>query len=241
MTVLDPRRGGEWSRWTASFDKPKGIVVVSAHWERAPATIGATRTLPLIYDFGGFPAEMYRVRYPAPGSRALGDRVERLVAPAGPVRRDETRGLDHGAWCPLVWLYREADVPVLPLSLPSRDPRSLLAIGRRLAPLRDEGVLVLGSGNLTHNLRATSRAEKPPAWASEFDAWCADVLARRDVDALSDWTRKAPAARTAHPTVEHFTPVLVVLGAGLDSGDAVRFPITGFEGGSISRRCVQIG
>jgi 4,5-DOPA dioxygenase extradiol len=242
LATLDAGKGGEWTRWASSFPKPRAILVVSAHFERAPVTIGATTTVPLVYDFGGFPRAMYDLRYPAPSAPALADRVERLLSPAFPVRRDPRRGLDHGAWCPLRWLAPKADVPVLSVSLPTQDGASLVRMGRALAPLRDEGVLVLGSGNLVHNLRMLGRdGSTVPAWASEFDSWCEAVLARRDVDALVDWRRKAPAAATAHPTAEHLVPLMVVLGAGLEPRDAVRFPITGFEAGSISRRCVQVG
>jgi 4,5-DOPA dioxygenase extradiol len=241
MTALDAAKGGAWTRWAASWPKPKAVLVVSAHWERAPATIGATTTVPLIYDMVGFPEALYRVRYPAPGAPKLADRVQRILGAVGPVRRDEARGLDHGAWVPLRWLYPDADVPVLPLSLPSQDPRQLVTTGRRLAPLRDEGVLVLGSGNLVHNLGRLGRDGTPtPSWAKEFDEWCAGALARKDVDALVDWQRRAPAPRQAHPTAEHLNPVLVVAGAGFDDSAAVRFPITGFEGSSVSRRCVEV-
>jgi 4,5-DOPA dioxygenase extradiol len=139
-------------------------------------------------------------------------------------------------------MYPGAEVPVLALSLPTQDPARLVALGRALAPLRDEGVLVLGSGNVVHNLRALSReGTAPPSWAKEFDEWAAGALASRDVSALVDWRRRAPGAREAHPTAEHWTPVLVALGAGLDGGEPVRFPVAGFEAGSVSRRCVQVG
>jgi 4,5-DOPA dioxygenase extradiol len=241
-TVLDATRGGEWTRWTAAFPRPASILVVSAHWERAPATVGATTAVPLVYDFYGFPREMYALRYPAPGSPGLARRVGECLAPLGGVRSDPGRGLDHGAWCPLRWMYRDADVPVLSLSLPTQDPARLVALGRALAPLRDEGVLVLGSGNVVHNLRALGRdGTPPPAWSKEFDEWTSRTVAARDLDALVDWRRKAPGAREAHPTAEHWTPLLVASGAGVAGGGDVRFPVVGFEAGSVSRRCVQFG
>jgi 4,5-DOPA dioxygenase extradiol len=242
LSTLDPARGGEWRRWASSFPTPRAILVVSAHFERAPATLGATTPVPPIHDFRGFPRALYALRYSPPGAPHLASRVEGLLSPAFPVRRDPARGLDHGAWCPLRWLAPRADVPTLSLSLPTQDPAGLFRLGRALAPLRDEGVLVLGSGNLVHNLRALGAEGSPvPAWASEFDAWCAGALARRDVDALLDWRRRAPAPARAHPTAEHLTPLFVVLGAGAEERGAVRFPVTGFEAGSVSRRCVQIG
>jgi 4,5-DOPA dioxygenase extradiol len=240
MTALDPRTGGEWAAWTASFPKPKAVLVVSAHFELAPLTIGATTPVDLIDDFYGFPDELYAVTYRAPGAPALADTVERRLKGVEKTDRDPERGLDHGAWAPLVWMYRAADVPVLTISMPTDDPRRLVAIGRALAPLRDEGVAILGSGNVTHNLGRLGGGATP-GWASEFDAWCAEAVAKRDLDAFVTWRSKAPAAKLAHPTTDHFTPLLVVLGAALDDGSPVRFPITGFEGGSISRRCVQFG
>jgi len=242
MAVLDPAAGGAWARWTAGFAKPRAILVVSAHFELAPVTIGATTPVPLIYDFHGFPDELYAVTYAPPGAPALADDVERRLRAIGEVSRDPERGLDHGSWAPLSWMYRAADVPVLTISMPTDRPERLIAIGRALAPLRDEGVAILGSGNVTHNLRLRG-GDGTPAWASEFDAWCTEALVKRDVDAFVTWRTKAPASKTAHPTTEHFNPLLVTLGAALDDEAAAppRFPVTGFEGGSFSRRCVQFG
>ena len=140
-------------------------------------------------------------------------------------------------------MYPEADVPVLQVSLPSLDPQALFDLGRALAPLRDEGVLIVGSGFLTHNLRAANfgPSAATPAWATEFDAWAADVLARQDVDALLDYRHRAPGVRLALPTHEHFVPVVAALGAAVDRPDAVTFPITGFAYGSMTRRSVQFG
>jgi 4,5-DOPA dioxygenase extradiol len=242
MLAVDAAKGSELSRWTASFPRPRAVLVVSAHWERAPATIGATTPRPLVYDFSGFPDALYRIRYDAPGAPDLADRVEGLLRPLGDVRRAPARGLDHGAWVPLRWMYPDADVPVLPLSLPTQDPVRLLALGRALAPLSREGVLVLGSGNVVHNLGRLARdGAATPRWASDFDAWVEDVVSRRDLDALADYARRAPAPDLAHPTKEHFTPLILTVGAGVDAGGAVRYPVAGFEAGSISRRCVQIG
>ncbi len=240
MTALDPQSGGEWARWTAGFAKPKAVLVVSAHFELAPISIGATTPVDLIYDFGGFPDELFQVKYACPGAPALADDVEKRLATQFKTERDPERGLDHGAWVPLSWMWRKADVPVLTISMPTNDPATLVAIGRKLAPLRDEGVAILGSGNVTHNLRIRG-GDGTPSWASEFDAWCTDALVRKDVDAFMTWRAKAPGAKMSHPTLEHFNPLLVVLGAALDDGATAKFPITGFEGGSFSRRCVQFG
>jgi 4,5-DOPA dioxygenase extradiol len=242
-TALDATKGGLWTQWSDRMPRPTAVLVVSAHWERAPITIGATESVPLIYDFSGFDRPLYEVRYAPPGAAALADRVEALLRPRNAVRRAPDRGLDHGAWVPLKWMYPRADVPVLPLSLPTQEPGALLRMGRELAPLREEGVLLLGSGNVVHNLGELDWAgnSPPPSWAAEFDAWAAEVLSRGDLDALAEYARKAPAARRAHPTREHFVPLLVVAGAGFERGGRATFPVTGFEAGSISRRCVQVG
>lgn len=236
----------ELSGWGSAMPKPKALLVLSAHWEARPATIGATTTVPLVYDFYGFPERYYAKTYAAPGAPELAARVRALLGAAKlGVAEDPARGLDHGAWVPLTAMYPAADVPTLQLSLPSLDGKELFALGRALAPLRDEGVLVMGSGFLTHNMRALGSASTP-AWASEFDAWVADALARRDHDALLDWMVKAPGAALAHPRSEHFAPVVAAAGAAsaaeLARGD-VRFPIEGYwaMAPAFSRRSVQFG
>jgi len=242
--ALDPQKGADFVRWGSALPRPRAILAVSAHWEAAPVVLGATETRELVYDFSGFPRPLYEVRYPSPGAPDLARRVESLLTAAGQsVRRDEARGLDHGVWVPLVHMFADASVPVLQISMPtSLGAGALFELGRVLAPLRDDGVLVLGSGNLTHNLRrlSWSGAGEPPAWASEFDEWIGGVLARRDFDALVDYANKAPALREAHPTEEHLQPVLVTAGAAASSGGAARFPVQGFEYGSLSRRSVEL-
>jgi 4,5-DOPA dioxygenase extradiol len=240
MLVVNPTRGAELARLASGLPRPAAILVLSAHWEEAPVTIGATSPVPLIYDFSGFPADLYRARYDAPGAPALADRVEGLLAAFRP-RRDARRGLDHGAWVPLRWMYPKADVPVLPVSIPTEDPASLFRLGRALAPLREEGVQILGSGNLVHNLRRLGpETSATPPWAAEFDRWCAEAVSRREVDAILDWRRKAPAPSIAHPTADHFVPLLPVLGAAADGPWSVSYPVEGFEAGTISRRCVVL-
>src|SRR5664279_4488036 len=144
--VDDATWPAELAAWAAGLPRPKAILVVSAHWESAPLTLGATRTVPLYYDFYGFPERFYQVTYPAPGAPELATRVRQLLGDETPVAQDETRGLDHGAYVPLTVMWPDADIPVLQISMPSLDPRTLLEVGRRLAPLRDEGVLIMGSG-----------------------------------------------------------------------------------------------
>ena len=231
---------GELAAWAKALPRPKAIVVVSAHWEARPLSIGATRPLPLIYDFYGFPERFYQLEYPAPGAPEVAARMRELLQGAGIATTDQPeRGLDHGTYVPLMCMYPEAEIPVLQISLPSMDPRELFAIGQALAPLRDEGVLVIGSGFITHNLRALSLRETP-AWANEFDAWTADAVTRRDHDALIDYRAKAPGVRESLPTHEHFVPVIVAAGAAPDA--SVTLPITGFWfGGAMTRRSAQFG
>ena len=232
----------ELAAWADALPKPKGVLMVSAHWEERPTTLGATRAVPLVYDFYGFPERYYQTRYPAPGAPVLAARVRDLLRQKGIPSADQPdRGLDHGAYVPLVAMYPDADVPVLQVSMPALDPRALFELGRALAPLREEQVLVFGSGFLTHNMRYAFRPGIP-AWAREFDEWAADALSRFDVDALQDFRSRAPAARQALPTWEHFAPVLVAAGAAAGERPRTTFPITGFwMEGAFTRRSVQFG
>ncbi|GAA3534547.1 class III extradiol ring-cleavage dioxygenase [Amycolatopsis ultiminotia] len=232
-----------WTRqlaeWSAGLAEPKAILVVSAHWEEAPLTLGATTTVPLVYDFWGFPERYYQVRYAAPGAPELATRVRKLLqSTATPVRDAPERGLDHGAYVPLVEMYPAANVPVLQISLPSLDPRVLYDLGRKLAPLRDEGVLIIGSGFFTHNLHAMRQVDGsdgvPPQWSAEFDHWGEEVLRTGDLDALLDFQHKAPAAGIAHPKIEHFAPLFVSLGASSAEGQG-RTVIDGFWYGLAKR------
>lgn len=243
--AVDARKGADLQRWAAEMPRPGAILVISAHWENAPVTIGTTRTRELMYDFYGFPRELYEIRYDAPGAPELAARIESMLAATpsvGPIARED-RPLDHGVWVPLLHMAPDASVPVLQLSMPSRlGPTALFELGRALAPLRDEGVLILGSGNLVHNLRQLDwRGNTTPSWAEEFDQWSRDIVAAGDLDSLVDYRNKAPGLRIAHPTEEHFQPVLVAAGAASIDGAPASFPVEGFEFGSISRRCVQFG
>ena len=234
----DPAWIAELAQWAQDLPRPRSILMVSAHWEARPLTLGATRPVPLIYDFYGFPDRFYRLQYAAPGAPELADRVRGLVAATGLPIHASDRGLDHGAYIPLMCMFPRAEIPVLQLSMPSLDPHELHALGRALAPLRDEGVLIVGSGFLTHNLRAP-RGATTTGWASDFDQWIGDVLTRGDHDALLDYRRKAPALRLAHPTEEHLAPIL--LAAGAAGTDPARFPIDGFWFSAFSKRSVQFG
>jgi 4,5-DOPA dioxygenase extradiol len=231
-----------WTRqlagWAAALPGPRSILVVSAHWEEAPLTVGATETVPLVYDFWGFPERYYRVTYPAPGAPDLATEVVTLL---GSAHHDPDRGLDHGAYVPLVEMFPDADLPVLQISMPSLDPTVLLEVGRRLAPLRDQGVLIIGSGFTTHNLRemdpAAGDRATAPSWSVEFDDWVERTIAAGDVDALLEFQRTAPAARLAHPRTEHFAPLFVALGATLDGFDSTSV-VDGFWYG-LSKRSFQ--
>lgn len=189
---------------------PKAVVVVSAHWESPTLKISISAKPETIHDFGGFPQALFECQYPAPGEPVLAERLALLLG----AERVE-RGLDHGAWVPLSLMFPDADVPVVSLSLPTRwGNAELVTLGERLSTLREEGVLVIGSGSLTHNLYEIMPQESPmPAWVDEFATWVNDRLIANDRQALLSW-ECAPKARENHPTPEHFQPLLVAMGAG---------------------------
>jgi 4,5-DOPA dioxygenase extradiol len=230
----------ELSAWAAALPRPTAVLMVSAHWTQAPLTLGATEAdVPLVYDFYGFPDRYYQVRYPAPPAPELAARVADLTGGERAVAHEPSRGLDHGAYVPLVAMYPEADVPVLQMSLPTLDPRRLLEVGERLRPLRDEGVLIIGSGFMTHGLpflREFALDAPPPDWSKDFDRWVAAALERGDSAALTAF-REVPSARYAHPTVEHFVPLFVALGAAAP-GAPIATPISGYWLG-LSKRSLQ--
>lgn len=242
--VDDEQWMSQLAGWATELARPRAILVVSAHWESAPVTLGATRTVPLTYDFWGFPERYYRTTYEAPGAPELADTVRALMPHGEVVAEDPERGLDHGAYVPLLAMYPEADIPVLQMSMPDLDPGHLFELGRRLAPLRDEGVLVMGSGFMTHGLPFIHEymAGRPgaPAWSVDFDRWAAESLERGDLDSLFDFRRRAPGMPYAHPTVEHFAPLFVTLGAVARPDDPPDTAIEGFWWG-LSKRAFQTG
>jgi 4,5-DOPA dioxygenase extradiol len=232
-----------WSAIGRALPRPRGILAVSAHWYLRGTAVTAVSSPRTIHDFGGFPRELYEVRYPAPGDRALAERVQALLAPV-PVGLDERWGLDHGTWSVLCHVYPEADVPVVQLSIDEAEPASYhYALGRKLQALRDEGVLVIGSGNLVHNLHAYGwgRQElEPYDWARRFESLAREFLVRGDDAPLVAYESLGRDALLAAPTPEHFLPLVYVMGLRRP-GDAVTFPVEGFDGGSVSMLSVCFG
>lgn len=232
-----------WARLGKDLPRPRAVLSVSAHWfvpETAVTSMLSPRT---IHDFGGFPRELFEVEYPAPGSPPLAEKTSQLLAPLA-VRADHAWGLDHGTWSVLRHLFPDADVPVVQLSIDaSRPPAFHYKLGRRLAPLRDEGILLVGSGNVVHNLRAyawNTPSAPPFDWALRFDATVRDLAARGDHQALTDYPSLGPDAALAVPTPEHYLPLLYVLGAGLP-GEPMDIVAEGMEGRSISMLSLRLG
>lgn len=237
----DPLWSAQLRSWAADLPRPKAILIVSAHWESAPVSLSASG-VPLVYDFGGFHPRYYRMQYATPDASALATRIAAMMPDREPVHQHTSRGLDHGAWVPLTIMYPEADIPVLQMSLPTHDPYQLLALGERLRPLRDEGVLIMGSGFLTHGLpflRDFSIDAKAPGWSVDFDLWAADALQRGDVDELAAYQAKAPGMPYAHPTVEHYTPLFISLGAATVADEPGDQRIDGYWMG-LSKRSLQL-
>jgi 4,5-DOPA dioxygenase extradiol len=202
-------------------ERPKAILVISAHWETTQPTVNVVEANATIHDFYGFPAALYEIRYPAPGSRALAERVADLLGEGGQtVLADHARGLDHGAWVPLQMIYPDADIPVVQLSVQTRlGPKHHLELGRLLAPLRAEGVLVVGSGSYTHDLSSFREfrdaiAAPEPDWVKRFADWMTDAIEAGRTDDLLRYRTLAPQAAHNHPTEEHILPLFVALGAG---------------------------
>jgi 4,5-DOPA dioxygenase extradiol len=237
----DPLWSGQLAAWARDLPRPTAILIVSAHWESAPVSLSASGA-PLVYDFGGFAQKYYEMTYATPDATALAARVAAMMPDSEPVHQHGSRGLDHGAWVPLKIMYPDADVPVLQMSLPTQDPYKLLTLGERLRPLRDEGVLIIGSGFLTHGLpflREFRIDAAAPGWSTEFDAWAAEALGRGDVDELAAYKTKAPGMPYAHPTVEHYTPLFITLGAATAADEPGEQLVDGFWMG-LSKRSLQV-
>lgn len=246
MNVIEENR---WSRGFAALGeqipRPAAILAVSAHWFVDGTYLTGEKSPETIHDFGGFPQELYEIRYPAPGHVDLARRVRQMLGEERASLRTDW-GLDHGTWSVLRWMYPAADVPVIQLAIDRRlDPAAHHEMGRSLAELRDEGVLILGSGNVTHNLRdafGRMRESSPdtPDWARRFDETIEKVLDQRDTKALLGLWPGTDDGRQAHPSPDHFLP-LIYAQAATDGSDEVRYPTTGFDMGSISMRNVIFG
>jgi 4,5-DOPA dioxygenase extradiol len=237
MLAVDNESAQDFRRWGESLPKPKAALVFSAHWESDSLAFGETSDhKKLIYDFGGFPEQLYQLQYPAPGAPWLVDAVRQLLNTPIPAT---DHGLDHGVWVPLMHLWPHADVPVLQMSIPfTMSSQDLFSLGQSLSPLRTQGVMIVGSGGVTHNLREafTARHTDTPAWVNRFDDWVTKIITE-DRAQLLTWESTLDSAHN-HPSPEHFLPLLIAAGAADDS-DTVNFPITGFEMGVISRRAIQ--
>ena len=232
-----------WRSIGLSAPRPKAILSISAHWF-VPQTGVTISTAPrTIHDFGGFPRELYAVRYPAPGDPDLARRVQKLLAPL-PVNLDESWGIDHGTWSVLCHVYPDADIPIVQLSIDETQPPTFhYEIGRRLAPLREEGVLIMGSGNLVHNLHAYAWGRHPVEpfdWAVRFEQQVRGMLLSEDHKPLIDYERLGRDAMLAIPTPDHYLPLLYTL-ATRQTGEQVSFPVEGVDGGSISMLSVKVG
>ena len=222
--ALDPGAAGAVMQQTAAaLPRPRAIVIVSPHWDTEVASVGSAKTPATIHDFYGFPQALYALDYPATGSRDASHEVIAAIAKAGlPVVEVASQGLDHGAWIPLRLMFPKAEVPVIPLSVQSHlGVPGAYALGRALAPLVDQGFLVIGSGNLTHNLGdyriARQNGGRVPAYVHDFPDWLAQKIMQRDVSALLDYRHQAPEAARAHPSDEHLQPLYVALGAAGDT------------------------
>jgi len=232
-----------WKQIGERIERPKAILSISAHWFVPETGVTITTAPRTIHDFGGFPRELYNIRYPAPGDPKLARRVQKLLGPL-PVKLDESWGLDHGTWSVLRHAYPDADIPVVQLSIDETQPASFhYEVGKRLTPLRDEGVLIVGSGNIVHNLHAYGwgrHVPEPFDWAIRFEDRAKEMLLAGEHMPLIKYERLGADAHLAIPTPDHFLPLLYVI-ATIQKDDRISFPVQGVDGGSISMLTVQVG
>lgn len=240
--IRNTRWTAGWGALGASLPRPKAILAVSAHWYVADTMVTAMANPRTIHDFSGFPKELYAIKYPAPGDPSLAARVREALAPM-PVKLDEEWGLDHGAWSVLYHMFPDVDIPVVQLSIDRTKPPAFhYGIGKLLAPLRDEGVLLLGSGNLVHSFRYymwNQPDAKALDWALRFEGKVRDLLQTGKEDQLVDYPAMGSDAMLSVPTPDHYLPLLYVVGARR-KGESVSFPVDGFDGGSMSMLSIQI-
>lgn len=244
-TLDDSLWSSQLFSWSQSMSKPRGIVIVSAHWEDAPTTISAPGIQrELVYDFGGFQQRYFDLSYDTPDATSLAGDLK-LLFTGETIHEDPKRGLDHGAWVPLMLMYPLGDVPVVQLSMPTHDPDKLMRIGSRLKTLREKGILIIGSGFITHGLRYLNReffsgqVSGGPDWSVDFDLWAGEALSTGNVDALASFRQVAPGMPYAHPTVEHYTPLFITLGASGNPSAGVTTHIEGFSYG-LSKRSFSV-
>ena len=242
MNALDDNAYTQgWRAIGASFERPRAILMISAHWYLPGTYVTAMPSPRTIHDFGGFPKPLYDVRYPAAGDPQLAHQIIELLAP-NPVGADAAWGLDHGTWAVLCHVYPDAGVPVVQLSIDETQPPAFhYALGERLRPLRDEGVLIAASGNLIHNLEAYAWGRHPAEpfdWAVRFETHARDLLQQHRFEPLIDYESLGNDALLSAPTPEHYLPLLYAMGAS-DDADAVHFPVEGIDGGSVSMLSVQ--
>jgi len=232
-----------WRLIGERIPRPKAILSISAHWYVPATCVTATKAPRTIHDFGGFPRELFEVKYPAPGDPDLAHRVRDLLSPLG-VGLDDSWGLDHGTWSVLRQIYPAADIPVVQLSIDETKPSSFhFEIGKKLASLRSEGVLIAGSGNIVHNLHAYAWGGHPSGpydWARRFESAARELMLAGKFTPLIEYEKLGRDAALSAPTPEHYLPLLYVLGAR-QAGDEISFPVEGVDGGSISMLTVQIG
>jgi 4,5-DOPA dioxygenase extradiol len=241
--LLDNDYARAWSALGSALPRPRAVLAISAHWYVPGTAVTAMAAPRTIHDFGGFPRELYAMRYPAPGSPQTAKRVQELLAPL-PVAADQGWGLDHGTWSVLIHAFPEANVPVVQLSIDETQPAAFhYELGRRLKPLRDEGVLLFGSGDVVHNLHAYSwgrHAVEPHGWAVRFEGRARELIAAGRHEPLVDYGSLGEDALLSVPTPDHYLPLMYVLGAG-ERDEPVSFPVEGMDGGSVSMLAVRLG
>ncbi len=238
MHAINAGAAGEvWAALAAELPTPRAVLMVTAHWETNQPTLSGHAKPPMIYDFGGFPESLYKIVYPAGEPQIAADALALLTTAGIAAGIDQGRGMDHGTWVPLLKMFPNADIPVVQLSVqPAQNPQHHIAVGRALRPLRERGVLIVGSGHLTHNLRdwMQSRGERSPLpYARSFQQWVNTQLTTHNIDQLSRYRESSPDGVRAHPTPEHFLPLFVALGAAGNDADVERV-FDGFEGNALA-------
>jgi 4,5-DOPA dioxygenase extradiol len=232
-----------WASIGREIPRPKAILCISAHWFVPETAVTAMERPRTIHDFGGFPRELFEAQYPAPGSPELAKRIQNLLAPIA-VKSDSHWGLDHGTWSVLCQVFPDSDVAVVQLSIDENQPAAFhYELAKKLAPLRDEGILIIGSGNIVHNLHAYSwgaHTPEPLDWALRFETAAREMILSGNHEPLIDYELLGKDALLSAPTPEHYLPLIYIL-ALQKEGEKISFPVEGFDGGSISMLSVQIG